>query len=104
MTQIERIKDILLHHKGAENAIYAAEVARLIGLPKEEGNRTIRVMIEQAIYAYGLPIASNHYGYFLIETPFELNHYLQSLNARVTGIEKRAKTIADNYKSWGVRS
>jgi len=73
---------ILQLHRGKHRAITGKELAELLG---DMNDRMIRKEIRELI-AEGHPIASsteNPYGYFLAETPQEVEQYLKQLKNRL---------------------
>lgn len=76
------ILDILQLHRGKARAITGKELARIMGEP---GDRMIRREIRELI-AEGHPIASSTekpYGYFMADTPEEVEEYLGQLKGRL---------------------
>lgn len=85
---------IALIPSGEGNRITSAEISKLTNV----NGSTIRHIINKS-RATGLPIASDRKGYFMAETPDELDHTIAQLNSRIhkmiqarEGL-KKAKTI-----------
>ncbi len=73
---------ILQLHRGKARAITGKDLAQLLGEPHD---RMIRKEIRELI-AQGHPIASSTehpYGYFMVETPEEVDQYLKQLKGRL---------------------
>jgi predicted DNA-binding transcriptional regulator YafY len=73
---------ILQIHRGKAGAITGKELAQVMG---EQNDRLIRKEIRDLI-ADGFPIASSTekpYGYFMAETPQEVEQYLKQLKGRL---------------------
>jgi hypothetical protein len=82
ISDYERVKDIILGHRGKQNAITGAAIASSIG---HRDDRVIREIIRELI-AGGWPIAASvkgQQGYFLCETLLEAQEYQDSLKSRL---------------------
>ena len=82
---------------GEGNRITSAEISRLTNV---KGYK-IRHIINKS-RASGLPIASDHKGYFMAETPDELDHTIAQLNSRIhkiiqarEGLKKASKLMKE---------
>lgn len=64
--------------KGEDNKITSTELSKLTSL----ATPTIRKLVNQA-RANFVPIASDSEGYFIAETPEELNHAIAHINSRI---------------------
>ena len=69
---------IVLIPKGASKRITSAEIGQLTSLK----GAAIRQIINNS-RANFIPIASDSNGYFLAETPEELNHTIAQINSRI---------------------
>jgi hypothetical protein len=101
LSLIKKAKDILVAHKGKENAIPAREIAQALGI--KEGDTFIRTrsIIDKAIRKYKLPVAAHTYkGYFFIESEDELFEYMGSLEGRKMQIEDKKQLIFRNYQDY----
>ena len=96
--KLNQIRDILEHHIGKKNKITAAEIANLIGIEEDDTHAQTRALIFECAKKYGLPLAANNRGYFLINSDKEYNEYIENLNSRIDGIEKRKRIITKNYR------
>ena len=47
---------------------------------------------------YGLPLAANNRGYYLITSDSEYDEYMENLDSRIEGINQRKDIITKNYK------
>jgi len=95
MTDVLRI---LRLHRGKANAITGKELAQLLGEPND---RLIRKEIRELI-AQGYPIASRTekpYGYYLVESSAEAEHYLKSLKGRLVEDAYRRRDFKKAYSS-----
>lgn len=95
---IEKIKDILLSHKGKRNAITSAEIAQRIGVTEDDTHAQTRALILECAEKYKLPLAANNKGYYLISNQKEFDEYMKNLDSRSAGIEARKKIITKNFK------
>lgn len=97
---LEKIRDILLEHRGKSNKITSAQIADLLGIDEDDTHSQTRSLILACAKKYNLPLAGNRRGYFLMEDEQELESYMNNLNSRISGIEKRKEIISDNFKRW----
>lgn len=94
----ERIKNILLKHKGEGNEISSAKIARIICISEDDTHAKTRKLIENTMIKYKLPLGSNQKGYFIIKSYEEFNKYIGNLEARQNGIEERKNYIKNFFK------
>jgi len=93
-----KVKEILMKHRGKENAIPASQIAHQIGLDEGETYSETRGLVLGAARKYQLPIAATtQNGYYFIETREELADYLLTLDGRIHEIETRKRLIMENY-------
>lgn len=95
---LEQIKNILLTHVGKRNPIKSAEIARRIGIVEDDTYSQTRALILECAEQYGLPLASDNKGYYLIANQQEYNEYMDNLDLRIAGIERRKRIITKNFK------
>lgn len=95
---LEQIKDILLLHNGKKNSITSAEIARILGIVEDDTHAQTRALILECAEKYGLPLAANNRGYYLISDQREYDEYMANLDSRSAGIEERKRIITKNYK------
>lgn len=69
---------IVLIPKGESNRITASEISRLTSI----NGATIRQIVNNS-RANFVPIASDSNGYFIAETPDELDHTIAQINSRI---------------------
>lgn len=69
---------IVLIPKGESSRITASEISRQIGI----NGATVRQIVNTS-RANFVPIASDSNGYFLAETPDELDHTIAQINSRI---------------------
>ncbi len=97
MSVYERIKEILINHKGKENAITAPNIAKEVGIEPGASGVTIRKKILETIKMFNIPIAGISTGYYFIENKQELDTYIKSLYSRVNEIIDRSRLITTLY-------
>ncbi len=98
MSVLEQVKDILLRHKGRANRITSAQIANLLGIIEDDTHAGTRAIILETAEIYGLPLAADSGGYYIIETQEEYDSYMNNLDSRQKGIERRKEIITKNYK------
>ena len=97
---LDAVRELILEHRGKENAIFASEIAEEVGI--EDGDTTVntREYITELLEE-GIPLASNPgLGYWVIETQEELDNYVGSLERRARSIENRKLKALDAAESW----
>lgn len=94
-----QLRKILSNHRGRENAITSTELAAQIGINDANGNPTTRFEILSLIRLSGMPIGSCPNGYYIIETSDELREYLDRLDHRIAGIERRKQLVREAYQN-----
>jgi hypothetical protein len=94
---LEHIKFIMKSHIGKRNAITSSEIANILGINEDDTHATARNLLLQAAEKYGLPLAANNRGYYLINDENEYKEYMNSLNERIEGINKRKDIISRNF-------
>ena len=96
----EKIKSILLQHKGKANAITSKEVSRKMGFPMEDTQVVSRKAIRATEKEYGLPLLSCNRGYFIAETDDEMAEYNSNIQSRIDGMVETRKMANKNYQEW----
>ena len=91
MSNIDKLKEILLQHKGKANAITSKEISRKMGFPMEDTQSVSRKAIWKTAKHFGLPLISCNKGYFIAETDDEITEYKSSIQNRIDGMKKREK-------------
>ena len=92
-----KIMQTLINHKGKEHAISSSQIAKELNIPDDATYFTTRRLVKETINEFGLPIASCANGYYFIVEEDEYNEYMNSLMARIAGIEKRMSMVRKNY-------
>ncbi len=95
---LEQIRNILLLHQGKRDPITSAEIARIIGIIEDDTHAQTRALILECAETYGLPLAANNKGYYLISNQQEYDEYMANLDSRSAGIEERKRIITKNFK------
>ena len=95
---LNQIKDILLQHYGKRNPITSSEIANIIGVVEDDTHAKTRALIFECAEKYGLPLAANNKGYYIISNQQEYDEYMANLDSRSTGIEIRKRIITKNYR------
>ena len=103
------IVSILKKHVGKDMAITVSKIHQLVtkvcGCYEQDPitSYTTRRLIEEVMDDTGLPIASNSKGYFIIETTDEYWDYIDNLNSRIKGIEKRIGIVTHAFDNRQIR-
>jgi len=96
----ERIRDILLQHRGKENAITAKEISAKMGYPMEDTQSVSWYQIKKTEEKYNLPLVSGREGYYIAQTDEEMEKYNQNIRNRMEKMEQRRLMANENYKEW----
>jgi len=96
----EKIKDILMDHRGKKNAIASKRISEAMGFPMEDTQSVSRQAIWSTAEEYGLPLVSCDKGYFIAETDDEIEAYNQNIEKRINSMEKTREMANQNYKRW----
>lgn len=95
-------REILRHiPKGRDNARTAAEIAQRSGINSTDSTFPgVRKTIKQTLIGeWEKPIGSCNDGFFFITTQDELQNCLDDYNARIRGIQKKARTLKEAFES-----
>ena len=92
------IKNILLQHKGKENAITSKEISIAMGFPMEDTQSVSRDAIRKTEEEFGLPLISCNKGYYIAQTDEELDEYNRNIQGRIDKMSQRRKMANDNYQ------
>jgi hypothetical protein len=95
--RLRQIREILLNHKGKQNAIASSKIAKMLGIPENDTVATTRSLITKLIKNSYLPIGSSENGYYIMQTEEELNEVMQDLNGRILGIYDRINKLISNF-------
>ena len=96
----EKIKDILLEHRGKKNAITSKQISKAMGFPMEDTQSVSRQAIWATAEEYGLPLISCSKGYFIAQTDEEIQAFNDNYEKRISGIRKTQEMANKNYKEW----
>lgn len=97
MDSEKRLAELLIRHKGEENAISSQEIADILRIKDGPGTRQTRELIKKVITKYWLPVGANEKGYYWITSAEELERYLTNLRRRIRGIENRIEAVEIGY-------
>ena len=97
---IDKIRKILIDHKGKKNRITAGKIAIKIGITENETYARTRTLIFECAKIHKLPLAADTKGYYLITNKKEYDDYIKNLDSRIAGIKERKRIITKNYENW----
>lgn len=97
-SQREKLRDVLLLHKGKHNKITSAEIANHLGIVEDDTHAQTRALILSVAEEYNIALAADTRGYYIITTDKEYEDYMYNLESRIQGINKRKNIITKNYK------
>lgn len=98
MNNNNKIKDILLQHRGKNNAITSKNVSSIMGFPMEDTQAKSRKEIHKTAEMFNLPLLSCSHGFYIAETEQELEEYNRGIDNRISGIEKNRQIVNENFK------
>lgn len=95
-----KIKKILLEHRGKDNPITSKEISKKMGFPMEDTQSVSRKAIWATAKEYNLPLISSNKGYFIANTDEEIAEYNENIKKRIEGMEETRKMANKNYEEW----
>ena len=96
----EKIRNILLEHRGKENAIASKRISERMGFPMEDTQSVSRQAIWATAEEYGLPLISCSKGYYIAQTDEEMKDFNDNYEKRIAGMRKTQRMANDNYERW----
>lgn len=96
----DKIKGILLQHKGRANAITSKQISKAMGFPMEDTQVVSRTAIRKTEELFDLPVISCPNGYFIAENDEEIAAYNANIQRRIDGMEARRERANKNYQKW----
>lgn len=98
---IVAVAEILAEHRGRDNAVSSQEIADKTGLDTSDSTPRTRGVIRKLQRQYDWPVAATNQGYFLISQKGEARTYLDNLDNRIRGIEKRQDAVVSSISRRG---
>ncbi|MCX7009663.1 MAG: hypothetical protein NTY53_20865 [Kiritimatiellaeota bacterium] len=92
------MRSLLKHRIGEAAALPLDQLVALAGLPNR---RAAEALMETRLDDFGFPLCAGSGGYFVPQTPEEINHYLASLKSRIRCIAIRLRTVRQNAQRAG---
>ncbi len=96
----EKIKNILMEHRGKNNVIVSKRISEAMGFPMEDTQSVSRQAIWDTAEEYGLPLISCNKGYFIAQTDEEMKEFNANYEKRINGIRKTQEMANKNYEEW----
>lgn len=94
----EKIRDILLQHKGKANAITAKKISNKMGFSMEDTQSVCRRAIRETVKIYEIPLVSCNKGFFIANTDEEIEEYNSNIQSRIDEMKKTRNMANKNYK------
>lgn len=89
---------ILVEHTGKGDYITSEELSdRLGGLDTLDSTPKTRALIRRLTYEWGMSIAANSNGYYMMESEAELREYQAFLRKRALRTQQRIFAVAENF-------
>jgi len=95
-----RVKEILLEHKGSDDAISSREISNQLDKDEVGSFPETRMLIRDIMLEDQIPIASSNSGYYVIETEEELRDYVDQLEQRILGMSERKFAVQRAANVW----
>jgi hypothetical protein len=99
----ERVKELLLAHRGAGDPITSREINEEIDVDTVGSFPSTRALVRELIEGEQLPIVSDGNGYYVAETEAELASYIESLDSRLVSIADRKAAVIRAAQEWDDR-
>ena len=96
----ERIWHVLASHRGAENAITAAEIASRTRIGDAAGTQ-VRAVISEALEYFPKTVAAFNRGFFVVVTAEEAEHCVASLMSRLRKMGRRVAIVRRKLAAAG---
>lgn len=91
------------NHVGHLNPITSQELSeRLGGIDSLDSTPNTRTLIRELTRQRNIPIAASPDGYFIITSKDELDSYMERLETRIEGIERRKDDVVMAFNEDGV--
>lgn len=98
--QLNRIREILENHVGRENQISSGTIGPEIGIHEDATHVQVRNLIREAIEKLHLPIGGGNRGYYLIKDEDELRQYTESIDNRISEMQRRKDLIEEAFENY----
>lgn len=99
-TARERVKEMLLNHRGSDDPITSREINEEISEDTVGSFPNTRSIIRDIMVEDEIPIAGSSQGYYVIETEEELSEYVDNLDQRVLNITERKTYVLRAANEW----
>ena len=96
----ERVKSILLDHRGKDDAISSREISEQLNREEVGSFPETRMLIREIMLEDQIPIASNNSGYYVVESEEELQDYVDQLEQRILGVSERKFAVQRAANAW----
>lgn len=96
----DRVKELLLDHKGADDPITSREINDEVGLDSVGSFPSTRAVIREIVLEDQIPIAGSSNGYYVLEEEEELEAYLDNLENRIMGLTERRLAVKLAVQAW----
>jgi hypothetical protein len=96
----ERVKELLLDHRGANDPITSREINDEVGLDNVGSFPSTRAVIREIVMEDQIPVAGGSNGYYVIEQEDELQDYIERLEGRVMNITERKFAVQRAVLEW----
>lgn len=95
------VAKILAQHRGSDNPVTSQEIADDTGLDSLDSTPRTRGVIRKLSRQHDFPIGASSKGYFLIAAENEAQSYLDDLEGRIEGIERRKDAVMSSINRRG---
>ena len=98
--KFERLKAILLQHKGKENAITVKNISAMMGFRRAETQPECRRLIWETAKMFNLPVVACSKGYFVAIREDEIDGYVENIQHRIDGMIQTRDMAKNNFAIW----
>ena len=96
----ERLKTILLKHKGKENAITVKNISAMMGFRRAETQPACRKLIWETARRFNIPVIACSKGYFVAIREEEIGEYMENIQHRIDGMIQTRDMAKNNFALW----
>lgn len=98
--QYERVKELLLEHRGKGNEISSRELNEEVGLDSVGSFPRTRECVRDIMLQERIPIIGGGNGYYVAQTEDEIVDAIETLDSRITKTAERKMLLERAAKAW----
>lgn len=98
--EYERVKELLLEHRGKGNGITSREINDVVGLDNVGSFPQTRECVRAVMFNEDIPVIGGNGGYYIAETEEELAGALDTLEKRIVRTAERKMALKRAARAW----